>query len=141
MPDRPAPARSTPLPPFALLLLLFGCGGLAAAWVIIALISGSQCAWMATLAALAAALLLRLGGAAPGWKRPLAAVVATALTVALANWGIVAAQLAGMMGLGVFESVVRLGPTTAWTMAGLANGPAELAWIAGALVLAAVAAS
>ena len=139
MPDR-APAAPSAFPPTALLLVALGSGGLAALWVIVALLADAQCAWMAPLAALDAALLLRLGGAAPGWRRAAAAMAATALAIALANWGIVAAQLAGMMGLGVFASAVKLGPTLAWTFAGLANGPAELAWMGGALVLAALAA-
>ena len=123
-----------------MLLLTLGSGGLAALWVILALITDAQCAWMAPLAALDAALLLRLGGAAPGWRRAAAALVATALAIVLANWGIVAAQLAGMMGLGVFASAVKLGPVLAWTYAGLANGPVELAWTGAALLLAVVAA-
>ncbi len=128
------------VPWFAAVLLVLGCLGVAAAWVSLALLSDNQCGWMAPLAALDAAWMLRIGGAAPGPGRMLAGVAGTALTLVLANWGIVAAQLAGVLGLQVLDSALRLGPSLAWTLAGLANGAAELAWIALALMLAAVTA-
>lgn len=131
------PARRFPW--FAAALLTLGSGGVAAAWISLASLSGSQCAWMAALAALDAAWLLRLGGVAPGTRRMLAGGAATLATVVLANWGIVAANLAGMMGLDFLGSAVRLGPSLAWTLSGLANGPQELAWLAGGLLLALVA--
>jgi hypothetical protein len=127
------------VPWFAAGLLLLGCLGVAAAWVSLALLGGRQCGWMATLAALDAAWLLRLGGAAPGPGRMLAGVAGTALTVGLANWGIIAAHLAGAFGLEFIDSALRLGPALAWTLAGLANGPVELAWLLAALLLAALA--
>jgi len=125
-------------PWFALVLVLLGCFGLAAAWVVIALLSGSQGAWMALLAALDAAWLLRLGGARPGWTRMGVGVAATALTIVLANWGIVAAHLGGMLGLGFTDATLRLGPSLAWTLAALANGGADLLWFAAGLTLAAI---
>ena len=103
------------------------------------MISAHQSAWMALLAALDAAWLLRLGGARPGTSRLFFGVGATALTVVLANWGIVAAHMAGMMGLGFGDSALRLGGSLAWTLSKLANTPADLAWLAAGLVLAAVA--
>ena len=44
------------------------------------------------------------------------------------------------MGLLPWDSALRLGPVYAWELLRLANGPAELAWYALALVLAAVGA-
>ena len=120
-----------------MLLLALGTVGVAAAWAAVAMLSGSQAAWMAPLAGLDAARLLRLGGAPGGWPRVVLAVVATALAVVLANWSIVAAQLAGVMGLPFLDSAQRLGPDLAWTLLKLANGPAELAWLGLGLVLAA----
>ena len=136
-----APAPQAPrVPPLALLLLAVGTVGVAAAWAAVAMLSGSQAAWMAPLAGLDAAWLLRLGGAPKGWPRVLLAVAATALAIAMANWSIVAAQLAGVMGLPFLDSAQRLGPDLAWTLLQLANGPAEIGWIAGGLLLAAIAA-
>lgn len=126
-------------PWFALALLLLGVSGLAAAWISLAAISGAPCAWMAPIAALDAVWLLRLARVAPGNGRMLAGVVATAASIALANWGIAAAQMAGVMGLGFLDSALRLGPSLAWTMIDLANGPAEFAWIAAGLLLALIA--
>src|SRR5881392_1612940 len=100
-----------PLPWSAFALVTLGCFGLAAAWVVASLITGSQCAWMALLAALDAAWLLRLGGAAPGLPRMLAGVLATVLAIVLAHWGIVAAHLAGMLGMGFLDTALRLGPS------------------------------
>ena len=132
-------AAARAFPWFALLLALTGSLGLAAAWVAVAMISAHQGAWMALLAGLDAAFLLRLGGARPGLLRMALGVAATALTIALANWGIVAAHMAGMMGLPFSDSVLRLGPSLAWTLATLANAPTDLAWLVAGLVLAAIA--
>ena len=141
--DRPAnrlPAGQVrSIPWFALFLLALGCVGFAAAWTAVAMLSGAQCAWMAPLAALDAAWLLRLGGAKPGIARMWLGISATLVTIVLANWSIVAANLAGMMGLDFLGSALRLGPSLAWTLSGLANGLAELAWMAVAVVLAAIA--
>ena len=41
------------------------------------------------------------------------------------------------MGLKPWESITRLGPDHAWTLAQLANGPMDLVWMAAALVAAA----
>jgi hypothetical protein len=140
--DRPAnrvPARQAPsIPWFALFLLTLGCLGFAAAWTAVAILSGAQSAWMAPLAALDAAWMLRLGGAKPGMARMCLGIAATVVTILLANWSIVAANLAGMMGLDFLGSALRLGPSLAWTLSGLANGLDELAWMAAAIVLAAI---
>lgn len=121
---------------FAFALLLFGVSGLAAAWISVAAISGKPCAWMAAVAALDAAWLLRLARVAPGNGRMLAGVTATAASIALANWGIAAAQVGVVMGLGFLDSALRLGPSLAWTLIDLGSGPAEFAWTAAGLVLA-----
>lgn len=136
----PAPAPQAPrIPLLALLLLALGTVGVAAAWAAVAMLTASQAAWMAPLAGLDAAWLLRLGGAPKGWLRVLLAVAATALAIVMANWSIVAAQLAGVMGLPFMDSAQRLGPDLAWTLLRLANGTTELAWIGAGLLLAAIA--
>ena len=90
----PAPAN----PWLAFSLLLVGSAGFAAAWVLLAWMRDRQCSWMAVLAAIDAVLLLRLAHARPGWSRGAAAVLATAASIGLANWGIVAAQMGRPIG-------------------------------------------
>jgi hypothetical protein len=65
---------------------------------------------------------------------------ATALTIVMANWSIASTYMGGVMGLPFLDSALRLGPDLAWTLLKLANGPGDLAWMAAALVLAAIAA-
>jgi hypothetical protein len=128
-----------PSPWFAFALLALGSCGIAAVWIVLSSLSDRPCAWMAAIAALDAAWLLRLAGVAPGWRRMGAGVVATALAIAIAQWGIVAAQIGGMLGLGFAEAALRLGPSLAWTLITLANGAVELLWMGAAMVLAALA--
>ena len=121
-------------------LLVIGSFGFAAAWVLLAFARDQQCSWMAILAALDAALLLRMARMPRGWLRAMLAVLSTAVTIVLANWGIAAAQMGQVMGLLPWESMTKLGPFYAWTLANLANQPIDLLWLATALVLAAIAA-
>jgi len=121
------------------LLALIGSTGIAAAWVAASMLTASQCGWMAVVAALDAAFLLRLGGAPPGLARMAIGVVATLFTIALAQWGIVSANLSGMMGLPVFDTAMRLGPSLAWTLAKMANTTFDLIWLAIGVVVAAIA--
>lgn len=124
---------------FAPALLTVGSFGFAAAWVLLAFARDRQCSWMAILAALDAVFLLRMAKMPPGWPRVGLAVAATASTIALANWGIAAAQIGRAMGLLPWESLTKLGPFFAWTLATLANPPIDLFWLGASLVLAAVA--
>lgn len=121
-------------------LLLIGSFGFAAAWVLLALARDTQCSWMAVLAAIDAALLLRLARMSPSWARSALAMAATVLVIVLANWGIAAGQIGKVMGLLPWESLARLGPDYAWTLATLANRPTDLAWLCAALVVAVIAA-
>ena len=125
-------------PGFVLILLLLGSGGFAAAWVLLSLMSDSQCSWMALLAALDAALLLRLARVPAGACRAIVAVLATGGIIALANWGIAAAQLGKMLGLLPWDSALKLGPHHAWTLIQLANDSTDMAWMGAALVLAVI---
>ena len=70
MPDRAAPRpRWSPCPCWR-----WGRAGFAAVWMLLALALDRQCSWLALLAALDMALLLRLalaapaGGTARGWR-------------------------------------------------------------------------
>ena len=132
-----SPNRS-PLP--ALGLLLVGSIGIAAVWVVLARFSGGgQMSWFAVLAAVDASLMLRLGNMRPGLPRAASAVLGTSLAIALANWGIVAAQMGAPMGLLPWESMTRLGPDFTWTLTMLVNGQVDFAWWGAALIVAAVA--
>ena len=130
-------ARRLPFPAIALLLL--ASAGIAAGWALLALVSGRQCSWMAVIAALDAVVVLRLMRVRPGLSRAAAALAASALAIALANWWIAAGQIGRNFGMMPWDSSLRLGPDYAWTLATLVNHPADLAWIAVALVFAALA--
>lgn len=120
-------------------LLLLGSFGIAAAWILLADARGTQTSWMAVIAAFDAAWLLRLARARPGLVRALVGMAATVLAIVVANFGIVAAQLARPMGMLPWESALKLGPQHAYTLATLANSQVDLAWIGAAIVIAAVA--
>jgi len=147
---RPAPASrsrwtSTPTaervthPLLSWLLLLMGACGFAAAWITLGFFNGAQNSWMAVIGALDVAWMLRLGGWPRGPGRVAVAVVATVAIVALANWGIIAAQVGLMLGLAPWDSALKLGFDHAWTLAQLANGAWDIAWLLLAVVVAAVA--
>lgn len=126
-------------PASALALVLAGSIGIAAAWVLVAQASGRQCSWMAVVAAVDAALLLRMGRYRPGPVRALWGVLATALAIALANWGIIATEVGRMLGLAPWASMAKLGVEHAWLLARMANDAVALAWLGAGLVVAAVA--
>lgn len=135
-----APAMTTaprPMPLPALLLLLCGSLGFAAAWVLAMRALDTHAAWLAPLAALDAVLMLRLGRARPGAANAALALAATAATILLANWGIAATEIGRSLGLLPWESALRLGSSYAWELIRLANSPVELGWYALALAAAA----
>lgn len=123
---------------FAPLLVLLGGFGFAAAWVLLAYARNDAFSWLAVLAALDIALLLRMGRLRPGWRRACWGVAATALTIVAASWGIIAAQVGKPMGLLPWESVRRMGLEHAWLLAQLSNDAVDLAWFGAALLIAAV---
>lgn len=123
--------------PLATVATLAGILGIAAIWTGVAVVSGKPVGAMALIAAVDAVLLLRLAGVRSGWPRAGVAVVATAATVVLANWFIVATQLGFAMGLRPLPSALRLGPDLAWHLAAQTNGGLDMAAILAALALAA----
>lgn len=127
------------LSPVAIGLLLLASAGIAAAWALLALVTGRQSSWMALAAAGDAIVVLRLLRVRPGMARAGTALAATVLAAALANWWIAAGQIGRSLGLLPWDSSLRLGADYAWTLASLANRPADLAWIAAALLLALIA--
>lgn len=134
----PEPRFRTPWP--ALALLALGTLGFAAAWILLGSMRNAQSSWMAVPAALDAALMLRLGRMSPGHARAACAMVATACTILLANWGIAAAQIGKMLGLLPWESALRIGNDYAWNLILLANTPIDIAWFCAGLLIAAIAA-
>ena len=127
--------RARWLAPALLLLATLGC---AAAWILVALAAGRQSSWMAVVAAVDAAVLLRIARAPAGLSRALAGVAATVATIVLANWGIAAGEVGRSVGMLPWEAAIRLGPDYAWTLAELANGTADRLWLAAAVVVAAI---
>jgi len=121
--------------------LLAGILGADAAWVALAVFTGRPCSWVALLAALDVALLLRLTGVRPGTARVVLAVLATATAVALAQWLIVATQMGVVLGLQPLDSALRLGPALARQLLVLSLGKADLAWMLASLPFAAWLAS
>lgn len=123
------------LPGFALLV---GILGMSAIWVMASVMTNRSCSWLALLAALDMAFLLRLSGAPIGPTRVIAAVFATALAVALSQWLIVSTQLGFALGLGPMDSASRLGPSLAWQMTRLSMDPVDWVWLLSSLPLAAI---
>ena len=124
----------------SLLLLLLGSLFFAAIWILLAVYTGKPCGWMAVLAALDVALMLRWGGMPRGSARVLVAVLATAAIAVLVNWLTAATQIGFAMGLNPWDSALKLGADYAWTLAGLANQTADSVWMGAALLLSALAA-
>ena len=137
MPATASPSRARWLAPC---LLLLGSTFFTLIWIMLALYLERPCSWMAVLGAIDAAVILRFAGMPAGWARATWAVVATALMIVLANWGIAAVQMGISMGLNPWDSAMKLGLGHAWTLAGLANHGIDLMWMAMALVVAALAA-
>ena len=137
MPVTAPPSRARWLAP---VLLLLGSTFFTLIWIMLALYLERPCTWMAVLGAIDATVILRFAGMPAGWARAAWAMLATALMIALANWGIAATQMGMSMGLNPWDSAMKLGLGHAWTLLGLANHTIDLVWMAVALVIAAVAA-
>lgn len=128
-----------PIPPtprwYALPLLLLGAAGFAAAWMLVALASNGLCAWLAPLAAVDMALLLRLAKWPPGPARAAWSVLATASVVAAANFLIVAGQVGQHFGIRPWASALLIGRHYAWLLLQLAANLLDVAlWAAGLLL-------
>lgn len=134
----PLPTLSASSPRWlAPVFLLLGAAFVTAIWVLLALYLGKQAGWMAWLAAVDAALLLRFGRMRAGAARALAAALATVGVAVLANWLIIASQLGFFFGLLPWESALLLRPGHAWTLAQLANTSWDLLSLCLAPLLAA----
>lgn len=110
---------------------------MAALWLAATRVVGGSTGWMALVAAVDLALMLRLAAMPPGRARALAAVAGTVLAIALAYWMLAAAEMGRWLGLQPWESATRLGPVLAWELvrhghglwdAALALASLPLAW-------------
>lgn len=108
--DTPRSPRHWLLPALALAI---GVLGMTAAWLALAMFLRSPCGWLAPVAALDMAMMLRLAAAPAGWLRATLAVLGTAAAIALSYWMIAAMQMGQLLGLSPLESAQRLGPVLA----------------------------
>jgi hypothetical protein len=93
---------------------LAGAAGVCAAWVAVAALSGSNGSWIALVAALDIALMLRLTHAPAGRLRNAVALLATLGTIAASQWLLAAARVGALVGLEPLASASRLGPALGW---------------------------
>ncbi|WP_295363479.1 hypothetical protein [Arenimonas sp.] len=115
---------------------LAGVGGMVALWLAVFLSVRSVSGWLALLAALDLALLLRLSGQPAGPARAWAAVAGTALAIVLSYW-FVAAMIMGLpLGLRPLDAASRIGPVLAGELIRHATSAWDIAWAALALPLA-----
>ena len=114
MPARMGQSGDTARWGLAAVVAIAGLLGVVTVWVTLALVTDRACGWMALVAALDFALLLRLMRAPAGPGRAALAVAATLLSCAVSAWLIVAGQFGAMLGLDPLSSALRLGPVLAW---------------------------
>jgi hypothetical protein len=93
---------------------LAGGAGVCAAWVAIGALSGSSSSWIALVAALDIALMLRLTHAPAGVLRNALALAATGATIVASQWLLAAARVGVLVGLEPLASASRLGPALGW---------------------------
>lgn len=110
---------------------------LGALWSLFGLAAGSHAAWMAPLAALLLALLLRYNRHAPGPGRSAATVLLALLCGAHASYLIAAGFIAGQMGLNLFDTLRVIGPDMAWSLTRAHTSALDALCYAIALALAA----
>ncbi|WP_374605302.1 hypothetical protein [Arenimonas sp.] len=113
-----------------------GVLGMVALWSVVSLWLRSPSGWLALVAALDLALLLRLSAMPPGRARAWAAVAGTALAIALGYWFHAAISMGLMLGLQPVDSALRLGPVLAGELLRHATSAWDIAWALLALPLA-----
>ena len=131
--DRPSSPRTWILP---LLALCIGVLGMTAAWLALAMTLGGPCGWLAPIAALDMALMLRLSAAPAGRLRAALAILGTVAAVAVSYWMMAATQMGQLLGLSPLESAQRLGPVLAGELVKHMTNGWDVACAAVALVLA-----
>ncbi len=120
----------------AICAALLAAAALGALWSLLALAAGNHAAWMAPLAALLLAALLRYNNHPPGPRRALVCALLVLLTSAHANYLIAAGFIAGQMGLELPDAIRVIGLDMAWAVTRAHASAADLASYAVALLLA-----
>lgn len=113
-----------------------GGAGVCAAWVAVGALSGSSGSWIALVAALDIALMLRLTHAPAGRLRNLVALLATLATIAASQWLLAAARVGALVGLEPLASASRLGPALGWQVLQLSLDRVDWVLLLAALPLA-----
>ncbi|HEX5693628.1 MAG TPA: hypothetical protein VFY00_03295 [Arenimonas sp.] len=113
-----------------------GVLGMVALWTAVTLALRSPSGWLALVAAVDLALLLRLAAMPSGHGRAWAAVAGTAVAIALGYWFHAAIMMGLMLGLQPVESALRLGPVLAGELIRQGTSAWDLAWALLALPLA-----
>jgi hypothetical protein len=110
--------------------------GLSAVWAGVAALTGGNASWMAAVAALDAALILRLASHPPGARRAGLAVAITVLTVAVSAVLVSAAKIGMALGLRPAEALSRMSWELVPLYVGANAGWVDLAWLIGGSLLA-----
>jgi hypothetical protein len=131
--DRSKTARHWLLP---LLALAVGILGMVAVWLAAYLHFRAPNGWLALVAALDIALMLRLAAAPAGPMRAALAVAGTAIATALSYWMMAATQMGLLLGLTPLESSQRLGPVLFGELLRHSTSAWDMAWAGLALLLA-----
>lgn len=113
-----------------------GVLGMVAIWTAVSLALRSPAGWLALVAAVDLALLMRLSGMPAGPRRAWAATAGTAVAIALGYWFQAAVGMGLLLGLQPMESAMRLGPVLAWDLVRLGSSGWDLLWALLALPLA-----
>lgn len=101
--------------PIALLTAALAIAGLAALWSGLGLSLRSACAWMALIAALDAAVLMRLAGLPAGRARCLIVLSTTLLALPVSIYCVGATQVGALFGVRPHEALWMTGPDLALT--------------------------
>ena len=96
-------------------VLLFASLGVAAIWGGIALFRGGTSAWMAPVAAIDVAILLRLAGIARSRQRVVASLLITGCTILAGGFTVAALRIGAAFGTLPHEALYKIGPGLAIT--------------------------
>ncbi|WP_460455961.1 hypothetical protein [Arenimonas alkanexedens] len=119
-----------------LLALVVGVLGMVAIWLAAYLNFRTPNGWLALVAALDMALMLRLAAAPAGRMRAFLALAGTAIATLASYWMMAATQMGLLLGLTPLESAQRLGPVLAGELVRHATSGWDIAWALLALALA-----
>ncbi|MCK7594353.1 hypothetical protein [Pseudomarimonas salicorniae] len=119
-----------------LIVTLAITAGLSAVWAGVAALSGSNASWMAVVAALDSALLLRLAGHPPGRRRAALGVVITAATIACSAIMVAAAKIGMVVGMKPMAALSRISPEMVPLWLGGQVGWMDALWVASGILIA-----